>query len=170
MAVAAAAMSDSFPCCLIGGSLFPSGLWGSTQQGHAQLLWLHNGALCCQGSPPPRDFITLCSSGAQGFTGGTKALKCQPTSCPGLSPSVSKIQWERSNDPHAEESHVNAATFYRCSHFSLSLSPLTPEYLKAGVWYLLLLKNQYIRSSSWVFSVLSIELLPPCVSLLICSW
>lgn len=38
VAEVAAETSDSFPCCLIGGSLFPSGLWGSTQQGRAQLL------------------------------------------------------------------------------------------------------------------------------------
>lgn len=82
MEVAVAAISNSFSCFLIGGSLFPSGPWGSTQQGHAQLLWLHNGALCRQGSPPPCDSAVLCSSGAQGFTGGTEALKCQPISCP----------------------------------------------------------------------------------------
>lgn len=81
VAVVVAAMSKSFPCSLIGGSLFPLQALGVPTAGLCPTPLTPQWVFMLP-SPPLHHSIMLPSSGAQGGTGGTSAPKRQPFSCP----------------------------------------------------------------------------------------
>lgn len=76
----------------------PSRLWRSPQQGCAPLHWLHNGALCCQGFPPPPHSIQPSLLRGRGIHRGHKGTKTPKPFWMPRAVQPTWIEWEEFTD------------------------------------------------------------------------